>query len=109
MYPVQCYAGFAMPVKKGKFEIYGFSAPVSALGADSQFAIVDDVNIADTDTHGRILSTIIDQKNVLANAKGLASATQMLEGSFSEPIKTRRGISVLATNLVGGSVCVYVR
>uniref|UniRef100_A0A6H1ZWD3 Uncharacterized protein n=1 Tax=viral metagenome TaxID=1070528 RepID=A0A6H1ZWD3_9ZZZZ len=111
MYPIQCYAGFAMPIKKGKFEIYGFSATVSDPTVDSRLVIVDDTTIADTDVLGKvlILADINSQKVILVNKKGIANVDPYLAEGFSEPIKTRNGTSVLARNLIGGSVCLYVR
>ena len=108
MYVLQCPGGYPIPAKKGKFEVWGFSAPVSNTGLDSRLAIVDDINITDTEDTGFVLGTLTDAEVVLADAKGLASADTVLSVIFPDVIKTRHGISIFAQNVVAGSVCLYV-
>jgi len=109
MYPIQCHAGFAMPVKAGKMEIVGFHATVDLLTATSEFAIVDDNTIKPDDKWGHLLGTIEDQDGIIVYCKGLGSIDTSLDFVFPEPIKTRYGISIYGDNLLAGSVCVYVR
>ena len=109
MYPIQCPGGFPVPAKQGKFEVYGFCVTVADTTANSQFAIVDDPGINQSNETGRLLTTLDEQKGVLANIKGLASIDTVLNYEFAEPIKTRYGISIYSTNTLAGSVCVYRR
>lgn len=114
MYPLQCYAGIPMPVKSGKFQIVGYKAAVETTTSASQLVLVDDEDIIPTDKFGKLIGNVADinsgdKKTVIVNKKGIASVDGMLEEFFPEPIKTRYGISVHAENIVGGSLCVYVR
>jgi hypothetical protein len=109
MYPIQCHAGFSMPLKAGKFEITGFCATVNDPTANSQFAIVDDPTINQSSGFGKLLESIDDQENVLINLKGLASIDTSLSYEFAEPVKTRFGVSIYSSNLKAGSICIYRR
>ena len=109
MYPIQCPGGYPVPVKAGRFDITGFCVTVADPASNSQFAIVDDSAIKETDTLGNLLTTLDSKKVVLANLKGLANIDTVLSYDFSEPIKTRYGISIYGNNWVAGSVCVYRR
>lgn len=57
MYPITCVAGFNMPAKAGKFEVWGFHVAVSDATLSSDFAIVDDPNIKSSDSVGKLLTT----------------------------------------------------
>ena len=109
MYPIQCPGSFSVPAKSGKFEVCGFSVTVNDPTANSQFAIVDDPGIKESWTTGRLLESLDEQVGILVNIKGLADIDTLLSYEFSEPIKTRYGISIYGTNLKAGSVCVYRR
>lgn len=109
MYPIQCPGGFSVPAKAGKFEVLGFCVTVSDPTADSQFAIVDDSQIKESWVTGRVLTSLDNQNGILSNVKGLANIDTILSYEFSEPVKTRYGISIYGTNLLPGSVCVYRR
>lgn len=110
-YPLQCYAGYAMPVKAGKFEIVGYFATPEAIGTAMEIAIIDDASIKSGDSFGKLLNsmdpTLVNTKTVITWEKVGAgfNASQTL----GEPIKTRNGISIYSTNIKGGSLCVYVR
>ena len=109
MYPITCVAGYNVPTASGRMEITGFCVTVSDPTAASQFAIVDDEDIKPDWKCGRLLTTITDKKHVLANIKGIANSDSVLSYEFAEPVKTRYGISIYATNMVLGSACVYRR
>ncbi len=109
MYPLTCVGGFAMPVKAGKMEVVGFMVTVDDKTADSRFAIVDDPAIKSSDNWGQLLSTLTNQKKILADYKGQGNVDTILGVLFDEPIKTRNGISIFTDNVLAGSVCVYVR
>ena len=109
MYPIQCPGGFSVPTKAGKFEVCGFCVTVETPASASEFAIVDDPGIDQSGSTGRILPNLTDQKNILAHIKGLAAGDAVLSYEFSEPIKTRYGISIYSTNTLAGSMCVYRR
>jgi len=110
MYPLTCHAGFNVPARSGKFEVVGFTVTVEDETADSYFAIVDDPAINQSGKAGLILSTLTEQKNVLAHKKGDGSSYDGdLEWFPPESIKTRYGLSLYYTNVKAGSVCVYVR
>ncbi len=109
MYPIQCHAGFSMPLKAGKFEITGFCVTVNDPTANSQFAIVDDPIIDQSTGFGNFLGSIDDRDNILVNIKGLANIDTSLNYEFAEPVKTRYGVSIYGSNLKAGSVCVYRR
>ena len=111
MYPIQCPGGYPVPAKQGKFEVCGFCITIADVTASAQFAIVDDPGIdkGNSNETGRLLTTLTDQKGVLANLRGVANTDGTLNYEFSEPIKTRYGISIYGNNFVAGSVCVYRR
>jgi hypothetical protein len=111
MYPLQCHAGFSMPVKAGKFEIAGFSVAAQDTAIAIQLVLVDDKNVSPTnDTFGKLLTSADGNKNVLVHRKGIVTyGVQIDSFMFSEPIKTRYGLSVRAENVKAGSLCVYVR
>ena len=109
MYTLQCPGGFPVPAKKGKFEITGFCVTLNDIALNSEFAIVDDAEIQEDWTAGRILSTLTDQKGILCHLKGLANVDTVLSYEFADTVKTRHGLSIYAVNTLPGSVCVYVR
>ncbi|MBU0959869.1 MAG: hypothetical protein KKB31_08020 [Nanoarchaeota archaeon] len=109
VYPLTCKAGYNVPVKQGKYEVTGFSVTVLDPAADSYFAIVDDEDIVQSSETGRLLTTLTGVKNVLCHIKGLANIDTLLSYEFSEPVKTRYGVSIYGSNMVAGSVCVYSR
>ena len=109
MYCIQCFAGYFVPVKKGKFEIHGFSGVINDISAASRITLIDDKGIGEGDTHGRILASTHDQQKGIIDIKGKSNQDVVLEQFFPMPIKTRNGLSVVeATNLVGGTLKVYI-
>jgi hypothetical protein len=111
MYPLTCHAGFPNPLKVGKFEIVGFCAAAEDTSVAIELALVDDVELKKTDAaFGRLLPNGDDYKVKLMHRKGIATyGVQIDSFEFSEPIKTRYGLSVHSKNVKGGSLCVYVR
>jgi len=91
-----------MPVKAGKFEVFGVRATVNKLDAASRLTIYDGA--------GKIVDDDNTVKPIICDIIGVATADAYLVESFSEPIKVRDGISVSnAENLVGGRTIVFVR
>ncbi len=113
MYPIQCYAGFPVPIcaGAGKFEIAGFSATVKTPTESSQIAFFDDSGVHNGDSFGRLIpiADIYTTKTLLIDIKGVASVDAQLSYEFSESVKTRHGISVASDNIKGGSICLYRR
>ncbi len=109
MYPITCKAGFSIPAKAGKFDVLGYSVRINDETADSEFALVDDSNIIQGNDSGYVLGSLTNQKTIIAHVAGLANLDSVLAVMFPEPIKTRYGLSILATNLLPGSIIVYMR
>jgi len=110
MYPITCPGGYNVPAKQGRFDVTGFCVTISDPTAAAEFAIVDDPEIKESWTTGRLLTTLTDQKGVLADVKVPASAgVGAIEWIPFETIKTRYGLSIYGTNYVVNSVCVYRR
>ena len=103
MYPLHCHAGFAMPIKAGKFSICAISAKPETL--------TDTLELQLWDTEAE---TVVNPDDPPVGAKRLmhfeADDAASLFISFPEPIKTRHGISIgSAANIDGGTLYVYVR
>jgi hypothetical protein len=111
MYPMQCLAGFPMPLLAGKYEVYGFSCSVTTSASTSQIAFLDDETIKADDKFGKLipLTDIYNGKVLLIDIKNIASLDKNISYEFAEPIKVRHGLSMAADNIVGGSICVYRR
>lgn len=110
MYPLQCAGGFPLPIKAGKLEIYGVSAVVSDTTAASRLTLIDDRNLPEGAVVGRVLGSDYDDDKGIIDIKGIASADGVLEQIFPEPLKLRHGLSsVNSSNLVAGTIKVYVR
>lgn len=112
-YMLTCLGGYLVPARQGKYSVVGFSATVNDSTVDSEFGIVDDYEIKDSWQGGRLIqSTDIDAdtKYVIAYAKGDGSSYDgFLQWTAPEPIKTRHGISIIASNIKPGTLCVYVK
>ena len=112
-YPMQCAAGFPMPLFAGNFEITGFTATVETATLDSQISIIDDRTIKSNDVFGKLVAIAdsYNTKTLLIDLKntGVAGGEGNLTYEFAEPIKTRNGISIAAQNIKGGSICLYRR
>jgi len=104
MYPHQCYGGHAMPItKEGKYEIWGIVAKVSDATAASRIKIVDSNKF-------KVVADDGVERPVLADFAGLANADGNIGIMFPAPIKVRNGVTVSkATNLLGGSIQLFVR
>jgi len=110
MYPLQCYAGFSMPVKAGKFSITGFSVAAEDSAIPIELVIVDDAQIKPDDNFGRLLETPDNHKNVITHRKGIITYGVQIDAfTFQEPVKTRYGISVYTSNVLANSLCVFVK
>lgn len=100
MYVSQCPGGFSIPTIQGKQRVYGFSVPISNTAAASYFCILDG--------EGKVLGSLTDETAILGYRKGVADVDGNLEIMFPEPIKTRNGLDLYYSNIIAGSVCVYV-
>lgn len=110
MYPLTCYAGFALPVKAGKFEICQINAALEDVDVDAKLVLIDDQAITESSLHGRILPDSEDYKTPIIELKSNGGVVGELVESFNEPIKVRRGLSISACdNLKPGKIFVYVR
>lgn len=111
MYPMQCAAGFPMPLFAGKFEIVGFTATVETPAATARLAIYDDREIKPGDTFGKLIAEDdrYNKKTLLVEIETIAAYGINIFYDFGEPIKIRNGVSICADNIVGGSLCVYRR
>ena len=108
MHIMTCYAGFPLPLKAGKCEILGVQAPILDTGAPSQLILWDDYSIDETAQYGNIYSSDDRTKKVqLVDLKGISNADGELSQVFPEPLKLRRGLSVMLSNI--SKVFVYVR
>ena len=109
MYVQQCFGGFPVPLGAGKFEVFGVKATVSDPTAASRLTLIDDMDLPAGNNTGRVL-TEDNQKVQFVDIKGVANVDATLEVFFSEPIKTRKGVSTInASNLIGGKVMLYIR
>jgi hypothetical protein len=104
MYILTCRGGYPIPLTPGterRIEIVGVRATVNDTTADSRLTLIDDYGQVRTDVGTDI---------TLCDIKGLADMDANLEVLFPEPLKTRKGIAATAvTNLIQGSILVYVR
>lgn len=113
MYPIQCKAGFPVPIKAGKFDILKIVVPINDMTADSRLVLVDDSTITENDKQGKVLGNLSNVKTILCDLKAdgaTSGAEGVLKADFStNPIKTRYGLSLYYDNIIAGSVCVYWR
>jgi len=109
MYPIQCHAGFYVPVKAGKMEVVGFQAVVNDLTAEASIKLVDDREIKTSDKFGRFLPSDYDQQPAILHDKTGVGGS--IIGQDTEPgIKIRKGLSaVTCDNLIPGQIIVWVR
>lgn len=110
-YPMQCAAGFPMPLHVGKFEIVGISATADVTSGLAQLVLYDDRTIGPNDLFGKLVppDNMYTTRDMIIDMKHIAALDDHLSYSFEEPIKTRHGLSVSAINIKGGSICVYRR
>jgi hypothetical protein len=99
-----------MPLKAGKNEIFGVRATLKSSAAVARLTLVDDMDLPEGAGFGRIYSASMDKKTTILDERTVATYAGTMDVMFPEPIKTRRGVSVAgATNLVGGSIMLYIR
>jgi len=103
MYPLQCTAGYAMPVKSGKMEIFALSFNLTAVSTAYELSIWDTP-----------VNAIIDPDNPPAGARkifhinGAGSESPFI--TLPESLKTRSGIAVGdISNVEAGELYIYVR
>lgn len=109
MYPLTCNAGYPMPVRAGKFEVFAMSATVATLANDSRVKLIDDRGITDVN-FGRILPNTFVGPTEIIDVKNIGNGSGTVEASLAEPVKVRNGISVaIADNIVAGSLKLFVR
>lgn len=107
-YPLQCAGGYPVPLKAGRFEIWGYSAAPDVIGTATEVAIFDDVTIRPGDNFGRLISTFDENTKACLWYDKVPAGTSP-GWQLAEPIKTRYGISIYTSNIKGGSLCLYAR
>jgi hypothetical protein len=116
-YVAQCLAGFAMPLRAGKFDVIGVRATISDTSKAARLTLFDDstldsLNKGDRYGKGYSGTDPVAKPATLFDMYAAASALDgILRIDFTdEPITVRNGISATnAYNLVGGSVCLYIK
>jgi len=109
MRPLQCHAGFPVPLGVGKYEVCGIHAVVNDTAVASRITIIDDNALPRNAVQGQIL-TDADQKVPIIDIKGIADVDGQLTEYFYEPVKLNYGASVInASNLKGGRVMLFIR
>lgn len=102
MQPLLCSGGYGVPQRAGKFQIFKILAVCSDTSASARLTLVDS-NKDSLDTKGYKDRYVLDAKRV-------AVCNANIDINLPEPIKVVDGILPLTmTNLVPGSVFVYVR
>jgi len=108
MYPILCPAGYGIPLKGGKMEIIHITAAASDTNATARLTLLDDSNI--TGKWGSLVASKDKNHYQILDLKRVAVCEPNIRFEPIESIKTRYGISILhATNLVPGSINIYVR
>lgn len=105
MYPLVCAAGYPNPVRKGKFEVLQITATVTDPAATARVKLLDsDQMMLYPSTYSSPSEPQFIDIKIAPNEKGT------LEGKLAEPVKLRKGISIVnADNIDVGSLKVYVR
>jgi hypothetical protein len=110
MYPLTCEGGYPIPVKRGTFEICLIRATIKDTTRDARLILIDDLGIEPDDNNGRILASSSQQATRLCDEKTTGNTGSRLEVRLYEPIKVRRGLSVVnTTNLQAGSIFVFIK
>lgn len=111
MYVAQCFAGFPMPLKAGKYEVFGVRASIKDATAAARLTLVDDQDLEEGAKWGAIYSTaeVADKKCMIIDERTVANTVGNIDVMFPEPIKLRRGISMAGSNLRGGTVTLLIR
>jgi hypothetical protein len=111
MYVAQCHAGFPMPLKAGKQEVYGVRATLQDATAAARLTLVDDYSLADDAKFGALYSTtaVADKPCMFVDERTIANTVGSIDVMFPEAIKLRRGVSMAASNLKGGTVTLLIR
>jgi hypothetical protein len=103
MYPIQCAGGYPLPIKTGKFSVYGIIVTANSTSLATRLTLVDSDNFKE-ETDNQSLKTVI------ADLRGLANAEGVLGVMFPEPIRVRKGVTISnGTNLLAGRTFVYIK
>jgi len=103
MYPLQCTAGYAMPIKDGKFEIWAIGFKITTHGTAYDMALWDTG-----------ANAVIDQDNPPSDARRVFRLFGKDDGTdfypLSQPLKVRKGLSIgTISNVDPGEIYVYVK
>lgn len=103
MYPLQCKGGYPFPIQAGMKSIAGVMATVNDTTAASRLKLVD--------SSDNKIVVDGDCKACIADLKGVANSDGTIGVMFPEAVKVRNGVAItsVSSNLVPGSVFVYVR
>lgn len=108
MYPILCPGGYGVPMRAGKYEIVYITALTDTASSTARLTLLDDSNI--TSRYGTTVGTKTKAHDQIVDIKRLAVCETTLKWEPKESMKLRYGLSVLnATNLIPGSINVYVR
>ena len=108
MYVCQCAGKFPMPFAKHKSRIIGLRATVNDTTAASQVRLWDDSGITPGEYGETKTTSETDLTTEIINIKGIASADANLEVLFPEPLALRYGTSIAVSNVVPGSLMLYI-
>jgi hypothetical protein len=107
MYPITCAGGYPIPIKKGRFSIWGISVTSTSTAAVTRITLVD--SDAFREVSDAEILTDKNSRPVLCDLKGIANADSGLSFVFPEPIKVRNGVTIAnGTNLLPGRNIVYI-
>jgi hypothetical protein len=103
MYPITCAGGYPIPIKKGRFKIWGVVVTSDSIAAATRLTLVDSADF-------KVLTDTQSLKTVLADLRGISSGEGMIGFMFPEPIQVRDGIAVAnVTNVLAGRTFVYIQ
>lgn len=102
MYPLLCPGGYGLPIKTGRFEIMKITAACSDSSAAARLQLIDSAR--------QLPASKLKADKLLVDLKRVAACQPNIVFDCEEPIKVRDTISpIYSTNLVPGSIMVYVR
>lgn len=102
MYPLLCSGGYGVPMKRGKFEILKITAACSSSSAEARMQLCDSRRVSP--------SSKTPAEHLICDLKRVAACDANIIFDCPEPIKIRNGLApLILTNLVVGSIIVYIR
>ena len=111
-YPLTCAAGYPNPMRVGKFEVTQVRATVLNPALSARITLIDDQTLVEGTKVGKIYTDdyLVPGSPRVIDTKLDANTGGDIDVVFGESVKLRRGLSVVnCTNIVSGSLCVFVR